>query len=135
MVYNEYWAQAGVSVATPAVQVSPPLIWNSNAVDGVTVALADNGSPFGTSPVVPPQVVSSVNVLVQKAGSQAGTWVAQMTLSGTGPWWDNGSYTLASVSGLSGKSVAAGAGDTLIFRVRYQGVSGYQDTSYLVPPQ
>jgi hypothetical protein len=135
MVYNEYWAQAGVSVATPAVQVSPPLIWNSNAVDGVTVALADNGSPFGTSPVVPPQVVSSVNVLVQKAGSQAGTWVAQMTLSGTGPWWDNGSYTLASVSGLSGKSVTAGAGDTLIFRVRYQGVSGYQDTSYLVPPQ
>jgi hypothetical protein len=84
--------------------------------------------------VVKPEVVASVAVLVRKAGSQPSTQVAQMTLAGPGPWWDNGSYTAATVSGLSGKTVTASPGETLIFRVSYAGVSGHQDTSYLVPP-
>jgi hypothetical protein len=121
-------------VAAPTVAVSPPLTWQNGVVDGATVALADNGSQFGISPVVPPpDVVSSVNVLVQPAGSPTATWVASMNLTGPAAWWDNGTYTQAMVSGLSGKSVTAGPGDTLIFRVRYQGVSGYQDTGYKVP--
>lgn len=134
VVYDQYWTDAGVSVAAPAVAVSPPLMWKNGVVDGATVALADNGSPWGVSPVVPPpDVVSSVNVLVQPKGSPTATWVASMNLTGPTAWWDNGTYTQATVSGLSGKSVTAGSGGTLIFRVRYQGVSGYQDTSYTVP--
>ncbi|HEV2371320.1 MAG TPA: cellulase family glycosylhydrolase [Streptosporangiaceae bacterium] len=134
VVYDQYWSDAGVSVAAPAVAVSPPLTWLHGVVDGATVALADNGSPFGTSPVVPPSdVASSVDVLVQPAGSQTSTWVAKMNLTGPAAWWDNGTYTRGTVSGLSGKSVTAGSGATLIFRVRYQGVSGFQDTDYKVP--
>jgi len=133
-VLDQYWSDAGVSVAAPAVAVSPPLSWSNGVVDGATVALADNGSKYGVPNIQPPpDVVHSVNVLVQPAGSQTQTWVASMSLTGPTAMWDNGTYTQATVSGLSGKSVTAGPGDTLIFRVRYVGVSTPQDTDYTVP--
>jgi Cellulase (glycosyl hydrolase family 5) len=134
VIYDQYWSDAAVSVAAPTVAVSPPLRWKNGVVDGATVALADNGSPFGVSPVVPPpDVVSSVNVLVQPKQSKTPTWVASMNLTGPTARWDNGTYTQATTSGLSGKSVTVGSGGTIIFRVRYQGVSRYQDTPYTVP--
>ena len=134
VVLDQYWSDAGVSVAAPTVAVSPPLSWSNGVVDGATVALADNGSAYGVPNVQPPpDVVQSVNVLVQPAGSQTQTWVASMNLTGPTAMWDNGTYTQATVSGLSGKPVTAGPGDTLIFRVRYVGVSTPQDTDYTVP--
>lgn len=134
VILDQYWSDAGVSLAAPAVAVSPPLSWNNGVVDGATVALADNGSAYGVPNIQPPpDVVQSVNVLVQPVGSQTPTWVASMSLTGPTAMWDNGTYTQATVSGLSGKSVTAGPGDTLIFRVRYIGVSTPQDTNYTVP--
>jgi Cellulase (glycosyl hydrolase family 5) len=141
VAYAEYWSQAfqaGVTVPTTSVEVSPPLTWKNNVVDGVTIALASNGTQWSDPPSsspVPPDVVSSVKLLIEKNGSTTKTLVATMTVSDTGSWWDNGSYSTASASGLSGDPVTAQANDTLIFRVYYQGVSGYQDTDYLVPAQ
>jgi hypothetical protein len=138
LAYAKFWSQAGVTVPTDAVQVSPPLTWKNGVVDVVNVALASNGTQWANPPIspsTPPDVVSSVNLRVAKACSATSTWVANMTLSNTGPWWDNGSFTTASAPGLSGASVTAQTGDCLIFRVVYQGVSGSNDTVYKVPNQ
>jgi Cellulase (glycosyl hydrolase family 5) len=138
LAYAKFWSQAGVTVPTDAVQVSPPLTWKNGVVDAVSVALASNGTQWANPPIspsTPPDVVSSVNLRVAKACSATSTWVANMNLSDTGSWWDNGSFTAASASQLSGASVTAQTGDCLIFRVYYQGVSGYQDTTYKVPSQ
>jgi hypothetical protein len=138
LAYADFWSQAGVTVPTTAVQVSPPLTWKNGVVNAVSVALASNGTQWAKPPINPstaPDVVSSVNLRVAKTCSATSTWVANMTLSGTGPWWDNGSFTTAAAAGLSGASVTAQAGDCLIFRVYYQGVSSYQDTVYTVPKQ
>lgn len=138
VAYAEYWSQAGVTVPTTTVEVSPPLTWKNNVVDGVSIALASNGTQWSDPPSsspVPPDVVSSVQLLIEKNGSTTKNLVATMTVADTGSWWDNGSYSTASASGLSADSVTASAGDTLIFRVYYQGVSGYQGTDYVVPAQ
>lgn len=131
LMYDQFWGNT--AAATPAVQVSS-LSWSGSVVNGVNLALADNGSPCCTQP--PPQgpeVVSSVNVLVQK-GIQTPKWVGTMTLAScAGPWWDNGSFTPASITGLATDTPTAAVGDTLIFRVRYQGVSGAFDTDYQIP--
>jgi hypothetical protein len=138
LVYARFWSQAGATVPTTAVQVSPPLTWKNGVVDAVNLALASNGTQWANPPISPstaPDVVSSVNLRVAKACSTTSTWVANMALSNTGSWWDNGSFTTAAASGLSGASVTAQTGDCLIFRVYYQGVSAYQDTVYTVPKQ
>ena len=138
LAYAKFWSQAGVTVPAAAVQVSPPLTWKNGVVDTVSVALASNGTQWANPPISPstaPDVVSSVNLRVAKTCSATSTWVANMVLSDTGPWWDNGSFTTAAAAGLSGASVTAQTGDCLVFRVYYQGVTGYQDTVYKVPKQ
>ena len=106
-------------------------------VDAVNLALASNGTQWANPPISPstaPDVVSSVNLRVAKACSTTSTWVANMALSNTGSWWDNGSFTTAAASGLSGASVTAQTGDCLIFRVYHQGVSAYQEVAALYRP-
>jgi hypothetical protein len=121
-------SSASMSVPSPDVDVSS-ITKSSGAVDAVTVALAQNGSQDGT---VPPLVVSGVNLLVWKAQATTPVWVAKMAVTTSAPW-TNGSFNVATASGLASLSPTAVSGDTLVLRVRYQGNSTFHDNDYLVP--
>lgn len=128
LVRNQFWTASGSTDPAPVVDVSS-ISKQGSSVDGVALALADDGSQDQS---VGPKVVQDVSVLVKKAGSAGSTQVATMSVTTSSPW-TNGSYSTATVSGLAADTPAAVSGDTLIFQVHYQGDSTAYDTSYLVP--
>jgi Cellulase (glycosyl hydrolase family 5) len=128
LAFNQFWTEAGSGVPAPDVDVSS-ITRSAGVVDAVRLAMGQNGSQDGG---IAPQVVSSVNLLVQQAGSGTPVWVARMTVSTSAPW-TNGSLSIATASGLASISPTAGSGDVLVFRVRYQGDTAFHDTRYTVP--
>ncbi|TDD67513.1 hypothetical protein E1262_18850 [Jiangella aurantiaca] len=126
LAYDLFWSQAGGGDPAPEIKVGS-VTMSDGAVDAVSVAIADNGSDDGSAG---PLQARSVLLLVQKAGSTRSSALTSMSLDTTFAW-TNGSFTIATASGLADRRIAAEAGDVLIVRVRYGDGTG-DEISYPV---
>lgn len=128
---NQFWSEAGNGDPAPEVHVSDLTMdhnGSDSSLEAVTLALADNGTRDCTTG---PQIARSVQILVRDRRTHQVKPLTVTQLARSSPW-TCGSYTMATASDLEHRPATAHAGDTLIFRVYYQGIAGHDDVDYHV---
>jgi|GEM_PF-2136107 len=127
LVYKQFWTQAGGRPPAPQVDVSSIAI-RRDRLDRFRVVLASNGGQNG---VPGPYIARSVEWFISRPGqADIPKILTKMQLSTTAPW-PNGSFTVATASGLAHRYQNVKAGDVLHIIVHYEG-STTRQISYVL---